>query len=149
MAYSVTHPVQTLKEAVDWDDWVSGHPDRALGKITGDLIIGAATFGAGKAAKVLLKDYLPVELPPGVKEGWEPRPTNNGKGTVYQKPGSLRNANSIRVMDPGADPRYPNGYVRFYNEHGQPINIEGKPGPNPETHIPRNPDGSYPTPKGW
>lgn len=149
MAYSVTHPVQTLKEAVDWNDWVSGHPDRALGKITGDLIIGAATFGAGKAARVLLKGDLPVELPHGAKEGWTSRPANTGKGTVWQKPGSVGDANSIRVMDPGADPRYPNGYVKYTNQYNQPINLDGKPGSRSETHIPRNPDGSYPVPKGW
>lgn len=48
-----------------------------------------------------------------------------------------------------ADPRYPNGYVMFTNEHNQPITLDGKPGSRAETHIPRNPDGSYPIPKGW
>ncbi|GHG33359.1 MULTISPECIES: putative T7SS-secreted protein [Amycolatopsis] len=32
MAYNVTHPVQTLKDLVAWDDWASGHGDRALEK---------------------------------------------------------------------------------------------------------------------
>lgn len=32
-------------------------------------------------------------------------------------------------------PQYPNGYVRFYNEHGQPVGLDGNPGPNSATHI--------------
>lgn len=87
--------------------------------------------------------------PPGVKPDWPGRPANNGKGTIYQKPGSPGDSNSVRVMEPGADPRYPNGYVKFTNEHNQPITLDGKPGSRAETHIPRNPDGSYPIPKGW
>jgi hypothetical protein len=41
--------------------------------------------------------------------------------------------------------------VRFYDKYGQPLKIDGTPGPikSPLTHIPRNPDGSYPTPSGW
>lgn len=66
------------------------------------------------------------DLPAGVKDDWVPRPANNGNGTVYQRPGAPRNADSIRVADP--DERYPNGYVRFYNEHNQPVDLEGKPG---------------------
>lgn len=91
----------------------------------------------------------PSVLPPGVKPGWVARPADNGKGTVYQKPGSPGDSNSVRIMEPGADPRYPHGYVKFTNEHNQPITLDGKPGPRAETHIPRNPDGSYPIPEGW
>lgn len=82
----------------------------------------------------------PEPAPPsGAKPGWSSRPTNNGKGTVWQKPGAHRNADSVRIMDPGADPRYPNGYVRFYNDQNQPIRLDGKPGADPDTHIPINP----------
>ncbi|MFO7190957.1 hypothetical protein [Thermocrispum sp.] len=87
------------------------------------------------------------ELPPGVKEGWTKRTADNGKGVVWQRPGAQGNADMVRIMDP--TPRYPYGYVRFYNKHGQPINLDGKPGSRADTHIPRNPDGSYPVPKGW
>lgn len=85
--------------------------------------------------------------PPGVKDGWQARPADNGKGTVYQDPNASGNADMVRVMDPTT--RYTHGYVRFYNEQGQPVNLEGKPGPKSETHIPIRPDGSYPVPKGW
>jgi hypothetical protein len=91
----------------------------------------------------------PATNPPGVPPGWTARPADNGMGTVYQQPGAVGNSNSVRVMEPGADPRYPNGYVKFTNEHNQPINLDGKPGTRADTHIPRNPDGSYPVPKGW
>ena len=92
----------------------------------------------------------PEPAPPsGAKPGWSSRPANNGKGTVWQKPGARRNAESVRIMDPGADPRYPNGYVRFYNDQNQPIRLDGKPGADPDTHIPINPDGTYPLPEGW
>jgi PPE family len=92
---------------------------------------------------------IPLPPPTGVPPGWVARPAENGMGTVYQQPGAVGNSNSIRIMEPRADPRYPNGYVRFTNEHNQPINLDGKPGTRAETHIPRNPDGSFPIPKGW
>lgn len=50
-------------------------------------------------------------------------------------------------MEPSS--RYPTGYVRFYNRYGQPIGLDGLPGPNSATHIPLNRDGTYPLPKGW
>jgi hypothetical protein len=84
------------------------------------------------------------------------RVSDNGKGEVWQKPenvnappGTPKNANSVRIMD-GTE-RYPDGYVRFYNEHGQPLKLDGKPGANnsPDTHVPVRPDGTYDIPAGW
>ncbi|WP_328608798.1 hypothetical protein OG943_06665 [Amycolatopsis sp. NBC_00345] len=50
MAHNITHPVETFKNIVAWDDWAHGHGDRALGKMVGGLLL----FGAGKAAKDLI-----------------------------------------------------------------------------------------------
>lgn len=85
--------------------------------------------------------------PAGVGDDWVGRVADNGKGTVWQRPGAVGNRDMIRVMDPTS--RYSDGYVRFYNQGGQPIGLDGKPGPNAHTHIPMNPDGTYPLPAGW
>jgi hypothetical protein len=53
---------------------------------------------------------------------------------VYQKPGAVGNAESIRIMQPTT--AYPHGYVRHYNSRGQPLDVTGKPGPPGATHIP-------------
>lgn len=87
------------------------------------------------------------ETPPGVKPGWTDRVADNGKGTVFQEPGAPGNANMVRLMEPTS--QYPNGYVRFYNEHGQPVGLDGRPGPNSATHIPKGADGTYRVPEGW
>ena len=83
----------------------------------------------------------------GVKPGWTSRAADNGRGSVYQKPGATGNASSMRVMK--STPQYPNGYARFYNNHGQPVNLNGKPGPNSQTHIPLNRWGTNPVSEGW
>ncbi|MEU6535120.1 polymorphic toxin-type HINT domain-containing protein [Streptomyces sp. NPDC047000] len=85
--------------------------------------------------------------PSGVGNDWVGRRADNGKGTVWQKSGSAGNSDMVRVMDPTG--RYPNGYVRFHNKSGQPIGLDGKPGSKADTHIPMEPDGTYPLPAGW
>ena len=85
--------------------------------------------------------------PPTAGATWEGRVANNGKGEVWQRPGAPFDADEIRFMDPSPD--YPDGCVRFYNSEGQPIDLNGKPTGKNQTHIPINPDGSYPIPKGW
>ena len=81
-----------------------------------------------------------------VPSGWAGRTADNGRGIVFQKPGSLKNQNSIRIMEP--TPQYPNGYVRVYNGKGggQPIDVNGKPGGQVETHIDEFYKGRRP---GW
>ncbi|MFE5028555.1 polymorphic toxin-type HINT domain-containing protein [Streptomyces sp. NPDC056656] len=87
------------------------------------------------------------QRPTGVGDDWVARAADNGKGSVWQKSGSTGNADMLRVMNPTG--RYPDGYVRFTNKHGQPIGLDGKPGSKADTHIPMNPDGTYPLPVGW
>jgi hypothetical protein len=87
-------------------------------------------------------------IPSGVKPGWKPTPAR-GDGTIWQAEGGNLNENSMRIMNPGSDPRYPNGYVKFFNSHNQPLDINGKPGGRADTHFPRRPDGSYDLPNGW
>ncbi|WP_132428475.1 putative T7SS-secreted protein [Pseudonocardia endophytica] len=50
---AAAHPADTAKNAIAYDDWTSGHEPRALGRNTGDLILGAATLGAGKITSIL------------------------------------------------------------------------------------------------
>lgn len=50
----------------------------------------------------------------------------------------------IRIMEPTA--KYPNGYFRYYNEHGQPLGVDGKPGPQSATHHPEDHQGPL---GGW
>lgn len=87
------------------------------------------------------------QRPAGVGEDWVARTADNGKGIVWQSPSSTGNADSLRVMNP--TDTYANGYARFYNKDGQPIGLDGKPGSRAATHIPMNPDGTYPLPVGW
>lgn len=101
----------------------------------------------GKRPSRLPKPRRGNPVPRGAKPGWTSRAADNGKGTVWQKPGATGNADSLRKMQPTS--RYPHGYVRFYNQHGQPIGLNGRPGTQPETHIPLRPDGTYDMPEGW
>ncbi len=100
-----------------------------------------------EAKTKLLKTGPTFKRPPEVPEDWVPRTADNGKGVVWQKPGAIKNADSMRIMDPTE--KYPNGYIRYYNKNGQPVDLNGKPGSKPATHIPINPDGTYPKPQGW
>lgn len=76
--------------------------------------------------------------------GWVSREADNGKGIVVQRPGAVGNADSIRIMEPTA--QYPNGYFRYYNSSGQPLDMHGKPGSKADTHIPEDFHGRIP---GW
>lgn len=98
-------------------------------------------------------DPLPDSARPDTaRSTWKGRVSDTGKGEVWQDPtyvGRSRDANSVRIMDPTW--RYPNGYVRFYDEQGRPLTLDGVPGPNKHesTHFPVRADGTYDVPKGW
>jgi hypothetical protein len=64
------------------------------------------------------------------------RESNNGKGIVFQRPGAFRNSDSIRIMEPDAD--HPNGYVRIYSSHNQPVDFSLKPSGDDLTYIPED-----------
>ena len=79
-----------------------------------DQLLGHRTYKLKSGDDVVIpKDYVA-------------RVADNGDGIVFQRPGAKGNADSIRVG--GANSRYPNGYVRIYNSHGQPVDLRGKPG---------------------
>lgn len=93
------------------------------------------------------KGHRPVGYPlnlPAIPPGWLARTVDNGRGTVYQRPGAVGNADSIRIMQPTA--AYPAGYLRYYNKHGQPLDVQGRPGSLVTTDIPLHHPGPWP---GW
>jgi hypothetical protein len=95
------------------------------------------------ANDVLKTKSIFISTPSGsvipIPKGYEAFVAESGEGIVF-KPSNRnslpnpRNGNSIRVMDPGADPRYPNGYIRYYNQHGQPLDTSGMPGSQATSH---------------
>ncbi|MGH3972567.1 MAG: WXG100 family type VII secretion target [Pseudonocardiaceae bacterium] len=127
IAYNVTHPVETFKDAVAWDDWANGQGDRALGKIVGGLLLGG---GAGKLAKSLLrrrgdngsdskgdretisdpkkfdpgtlKGETPDQVRAGIPSDWTRSGSKTGGGEVFRDPNNP--GRQIRIM-----PGYPEG----------------------------------------
>ena len=108
---------------------------------------GVAAQNAGYLAWRASQIAAKYPRPRGVPSGYVSGPARNGNGTVWREPGTTDNANIVRFGDP--DSRYPYGYARFYNEGKQPVRPDGKPGSNPDTHLPLSPNGEYEIPKGW
>ncbi|MDX2250917.1 MAG: RHS repeat-associated core domain-containing protein [Nitrospira sp.] len=133
----------------DLMDLASGCFSGGINKLPGISKVVPKVPGGGKGPKKQPKNFVPPtnppQPPPPIPPGWTSRPSNSGGGTVHQQPGSTRNANSIRVMPPGADPNYPNGYWVQTNSHNQRINpATGKPGVGDhDVHVPL-PSGYFP-----
>ena len=97
--------------------------------------------GGGSKVQYVGANGIAVPIP----QGWKYKgAAANNRGGVWQQPGAIGNADSIRIMEPGADPRYPNGYMRYYNGYGQPLDVNGNPGNPASTHIPLDYQGSIP-----
>ena len=138
------------------DMWET-NPPRALGhaiyNLAGLAGLGRAVcgkFGRGDAGIPSSQDSqssplaaTPPSRPPVVPDTWQVRRANDGKGWDWRESDS----NAFRTKEP--DERYPNGNVRFYNEHNQSLTQDGRPGSQDETHFPIREDGTYDVPKGW
>jgi len=71
-----------------------------------------------------------------IPAGYVAEAAANGNGIVYRPSGSTGNANTIRVMGPDAQGRYPQGYVVTYNSSGQPtVPPTQNPGTRAQTHT--------------
>lgn len=79
-----------------------------------------------------------------IPEGWPSREAENRRGIVFQKPGSIGKRDEIRIMEPTS--RYPEGYATVTNSGAQRLDVFGKPGTMPDTHIPDDYVGPWP---GW
>ncbi|GAA4536463.1 putative T7SS-secreted protein [Amycolatopsis samaneae] len=89
MAHNITHPIETFKNIIAWDDWANGHQARGLGKNVGDLVLAAATFGAGKFVKDGMKRH-------GDKEH-EPHPGEHPDGPPAPAPRKVYEPTRNRV----------------------------------------------------
>jgi hypothetical protein len=119
---------------------------RALAR-TDQRAAEAITAAGRSPVNVLLSSGRTFVTTPGgrtydIPAGWPGRVAENGKGLVFQKPGSTGNDDMIRIMDPTAT--HPNGYARVHNEYGQPVDVNGKPKSRAETHIPAEYEGPWP-----
>ena len=112
------------------------------GGLVARSLVAAEDTGAGVAGAGGGGGRTFVTTPRGttfdIPEGYVGREADNGQGIVYQEPGAPGNAGSIRIMEPNA--QNPSGYFRYYNNEGpgQPLDVNGNPGPPSATHIPEN-----------
>ena len=86
--------------------------------------------------------------PRNVPRNFRPKNTWNDNGIVYENP-DCPASDWIRIMDPGVDPRYPDGYARVFH-NGQYIDRDGNPWTNSAQANPRkSPDTHIPYWQGW
>lgn len=110
-------------------------------QIVHDANKDTSTTGCGKSMSCDPKSTPnfkpPTNAPqnPVIPPGYEADPIANG--IIYRKPGTIGDANTIRVMKPTE--QYSNGYWVQYNNapKPQPVNPStGKPGAPEDTHVP-------------
>ncbi|MEQ1708296.1 MAG: hypothetical protein ABL864_08185 [Terricaulis sp.] len=92
----------------------------------------AVANGATPGTLYVAPNGVVLQAPPG----YVATTAVNGRGLVLLPAGQAlgNNANIIRYGEPSA--RYPDGYFRYYNSHGQPLNpLTGRPGSQDTTHI--------------
>jgi hypothetical protein len=105
----------------------------------GRPVIGEGGGGGGEGGGGILyvtPNGQVIVAPPG----YQAVDAQNGNGLVLLPQGQAlgNNSNIIRYGEPNA--ANPNGYFRYYNQYGQPLDpTTGKSGPNDLTHI----DPSY------
>jgi RHS repeat-associated protein len=68
-----------------------------------------------------------------IPRGFEGTLARDKAGLVFQKPGSLGEADMLRIAD--ANDLNPTGYVRYYNSSGQPLDAFGRTGTAAATHL--------------
>ncbi len=88
---AAAHPVDTAQDAIAYDDWTAGREPRALGRNTGDMIVGVATLGAGKIASTLGRETRiagephPGDAPPDQRrDGLSTAPIATGAGSAVR-----------------------------------------------------------------
>ena len=125
MAHNVMHPVETFKAITAWDDWANGHGDRALGKITGGLLLG---LGSGK----LLKDLVgrkhhdtdaPAEHRPNGPATTPEARIERVKQAVTDDHGNLlgvEDSKGVRMIN---DEQLSQVRQRFHDQLGEPTNV--------------------------
>jgi hypothetical protein len=75
-----------------------------------------------------------------IPSGYVSGPSQSGRGTVPQAPGSTGDANTIQIFPPTA--QYPNGCWRQFDSKGNPIDPStGKQGTGPQNHLVPLPPG--------
>ena len=112
---------------------LSAYSPGAISCDSGTLVPGSLRSGSTAAEARAAAESSGYDIP----SNYVAEPADNGQGWVFRAPGSTGNANIVRVGEPNS--QNPTGYVRYYNSEGQPLNIVGKPGPDPDTHLPLDP----------
>jgi hypothetical protein len=106
-------------------------------------VVGSLRNGSSAAQARSEAEASGYEIPPN----YVAEPANNNQGWIFRAPGTIGNADTIRVAEENA--LNPTGYVRYYNSGGQPLNWAGNTGPGSETHLPlRSETGSTEDPLG-